>query len=39
MVTKDSDYGQQYKEYTTQAAGDKAYTVDAQVLGGELWFN
>ena len=39
MVTKESDNGQQYKEYTTQAAGDKAYTVDAQVLGGELWFN
>ena len=39
MVIKKTDYGQQYKEYTTQAAGDKAYTVDAQVLGGELWFN
>ena len=25
MVTKESDYGQQYKEYTTQAAGNKAY--------------
>ena len=24
MVIKKSDYGQQYKEYTTQAAGDKA---------------
>ena len=39
MVTKESDYGQQYKEYTTQAAGNKAYIVGAQVLGGELWFN
>ena len=39
MVTKESDYGQQYKEYITQAAGDKAYTVGAQVLGGELWYN
>ena len=25
METKESDYGQQYKEYITQAAGDKAY--------------
>ena len=39
MVIKKSDYGQQYKEYTNQAAGDKAYIVGAQVLGGELWFN
>ena len=30
MVTKESDYGQQY---------NKAYIVGAQVLGGELWFN
>ncbi len=37
MVTKESDNGQQYKEYTTQAAGNKAYIVGAQVLGGELW--
>ena len=37
--TKESDYGQQYKEYTTQAAGNKAYIVGDQVLGGELWFN
>ena len=39
MVTKESDNGQQYKEYTAQAAGNKAYIVGAQVLGGELWFN
>ena len=25
--------------YITQAAGNKAYIVGAQVLGGELWFN
>ena len=39
MITKESVNGQQYKEYITQAAGDKAYTVGAQVLGGELWYN
>ena len=39
MVTKESDYGQQYKEYTTQAAGNNANIVGVQVLGGELWFN
>ena len=39
MVTKKTDNGQQYKEYKTQAEGNKAYIVGAQVLGGELWFN
>ena len=37
--TRESDNGQQYKEYITQAAGNKANIVGAQVLGGELWFN
>jgi hypothetical protein len=38
MVTKESDYGRQYKEYVSQASGNNA-SIGAQVLGGELWFN
>ena len=38
IVTKDSDYGRQYKEYVSPVTGKNA-NVGAQVLGGELWFN
>ena len=36
--TKESNYGRQYKEYTTGQEGRNA-KIGVQVLGGELWYN
>ena len=40
MVTKESNYGRQYKEYTGQEEEEgRNAKIGAQVLGGELWYN
>ncbi|SHL19592.1 hypothetical protein SAMN05216463_1307 [Xylanibacter ruminicola] len=39
MVTKESNYGRQYKEYTTGQEEGRNAKIGAQVLGGELWYN
>ena len=33
MVTKETEQGRQYKEYTREATGNSA-----QLLGGEFWY-